>query len=85
MNAKFNYYFQTPRASIGHPAKTILAGDSKSHALSMWIGDPTGETFEGSDPQRHGGQANYRFVDGHVEGLSLADAYRLSNRDPYAP
>lgn len=85
MNAKFNYYFQTPRASIGQPSKTILAGDSKSHALSVWIGDPTGETFEGSDPQRHGGQANYLFVDGHVEGLPLEAAAKLANRDPYAP
>lgn len=85
MNGKFDYYFQTPRVSIGQPAKTILAGDSRAHVLSVWIGDPTGETFENSDPQRHGGQANYLFVDGHVEGLPLAAAAKLFNRDPYAP
>lgn len=85
MNGKMNYYFQTPRVTIGRPAKTILAGDSRSHVLSPWTGDPTGEQFEASDPQRHGGQANYLFADGHVEGLPLADAYKLFNRDPYAP
>lgn len=85
MNAKMDYYFQTPRVTIGRPAKTILAGDSKSHALSVWPGDPTGEKFESSDPERHRSRANYLFADGHVETLALADAYPLFNRDPYAP
>ncbi|TSJ79762.1 hypothetical protein FPL22_09720 [Rariglobus hedericola] len=84
MNGKMDYYFQRPRVTIVRPAKTIMAGDSKSHVLSVWTGDPTGETFESSDPQRHRAQANYLFVDGHVETLSLADAYKLFNRDPYA-
>jgi prepilin-type N-terminal cleavage/methylation domain-containing protein/prepilin-type processing-associated H-X9-DG protein len=85
MNSKMNYYFQTPRVTIGQPAKTILVGDSKSHALSVWIGDPTGEKFESSDPQRHNGLANYLFADGHLEKLSVADASKVMNRDPYAP
>lgn len=84
MNGKMDYYFQTPRVTIGRPSKTILAGDSKSHVLSVWTGDPTGEQFQSSDPQRHRARANYLFVDGHVETLALADAYRLFNRDPYA-
>jgi prepilin-type N-terminal cleavage/methylation domain-containing protein/prepilin-type processing-associated H-X9-DG protein len=84
MNAKMDYYFQTPRVTIGRPSKTILAGDSKSHALSVWTGDPTGEKFESSDPERHRLRANYLFVDGHVETLGLADAYKAFNRDPYA-
>lgn len=84
MNAKINYYFQTPRVTIGQPAKTVLVGDSKSHALSVWIGDPTGEKFESSDPQRHRGRANYLFVDGHVESLSVDDASKVFSRDPYA-
>ena len=84
MNGKINYYFQTLRVTIGQPAKTILAGDSQSHVLSVWIGDPTGDLLT-SDPDRHHGQANYLFVDGHVEGLAIADAAKVFNRDPYAP
>lgn len=83
MNGKINYYFQTPRATIGRPAKTILAGDSQSHVLSVWIGDPTGELLT-SDPDRHRGRANYLFADGHLEGLEIAEAAKAFNRDPYA-
>lgn len=84
MNGKMDYYFQTPRVTIGRPSKTIMAGDSKSHVLSVWIGDPTGETSTTSEPQRHRGRANYLFVDGHVESLAHADASKAFNRDPYA-
>ncbi|HEY9248601.1 MAG TPA: prepilin-type N-terminal cleavage/methylation domain-containing protein [Rariglobus sp.] len=85
MNGKFDYYSQTPRVAITKPSRTMLAGDSKSHVLSVWIGDPTGEHSETSEPQRHRGRANYLFVDGHVETLAVADAYKAFNRDPYAP
>ena len=83
MNGKINYYFQTPRVTIGQPAKTVLVGDSMSHVLSVWIGDPTGATFQSSDPQRHRGRANYLFVDGHVEALTVEDASKVCGRDPY--
>ncbi|MDF3057613.1 MAG: hypothetical protein K0R17_1828 [Rariglobus sp.] len=83
MNGKFNYYFQTPRATVGQPSRTILAGDSQSHVLSVWIGDPTGDLLT-SDPDRHRGRANYLFADGHLEGLGITDAAKAFNRDPYA-
>lgn len=84
MNANINYYFQTPRATISQPVKTILLGDSMDHVLSLAKGDPTGERFKHSEPQRHRGKANYLFVDGHVEMLDLADAVSAYSRDPYA-
>lgn len=83
MNSKINYYYQTPRVTIGRPAKTILAGDSNSHALSLWSGAT--DTAEHACPGRHRGMANYLFVDGHVKTLALADANLLYSRDPYAP
>lgn len=69
-----NYNYMSPLASIPQPSRTVLAGDSFSHVLSVWTGDPTGATFETSDPSRHGGRANYLFVDGHVASLPLKDA-----------
>ncbi|MFA6285937.1 MAG: prepilin-type N-terminal cleavage/methylation domain-containing protein [Opitutaceae bacterium] len=84
MNGKLNYYFQTPRVTIGQPARIVLLGDSKSHVLSVWIGDPTGASSTTSEPQRHRGRANYLFVDGHVESLTVEDASKACGRDPYA-
>lgn len=84
MNSKINYYYQSPRVTIVQPSKTILAGDSKDHVLTLDLKDPIGAVWKHSEPQRHSGQANYLFVDGHVEGLALSAAYKAWNRLPYA-
>lgn len=62
--------FRFKAAQIARPARTILIGDSSSKQLSAaatWSLDST--QFGGygnSDPVRHGGKANYLYVDGHV-------------------
>lgn len=69
-----NYNYMSPLVAIPQPPRTMLAGDSFSHVLSVWSGDPAGTTFETSEPSRHGGRANYLFVDGHVASLALKEA-----------
>ena len=83
MNSKINYYYQTPRVTIGRPAKIMLLGDSNSHVLSLWAGAT--DDSDHASPQRHRGKANYLFVDGHVETLAIAEANKLYSSDPYSP
>jgi general secretion pathway protein G len=65
-------------ATLNHPASTILVGDSSDYHLGVdtasWTvsendpGKPDG--YASGAPYRHGANANYLYIDGHVAALA---------------
>ncbi|MGE9296478.1 MAG: hypothetical protein ACQKBV_09355, partial [Puniceicoccales bacterium] len=75
--------FQTPMALVSDPTNTVLIGDSDDYHHGIWrdmeFDEETGK-YKSGDPTRHNGMANYLFVDGHVELLTLEEALQTIAR-----
>ncbi len=75
--------YQTPMVLVSDPANTVLIGDADDYHHGVWKNmTPNEETEEylSGDPTRHNGMANYLFVDGHCELLSLEEALQVIAR-----
>ena len=75
--------FQTNVNSIEDPTATLLLGDSDEYHLSFtkdMLADADGK-YKGADLVRHGGKANYLFVDGHLESLTPEEIMKLKGWD----
>ncbi len=77
--SKSAWDFRNYLATIPAPSNTILVGDSDDYHLNIatgtWPAKPTPDTrFVSGDPIRHGKNANYLFVDGHIASLAQKEA-----------
>ncbi|WP_309381339.1 prepilin-type N-terminal cleavage/methylation domain-containing protein [Cerasicoccus frondis] len=75
--------YKTPVALVTDPSNVLLLGDADDYHCSVWKNmkpDEETDEFQSGDPIRHLSKANYLFVDGHVELLSLDEVLQVIAR-----